>query len=305
MSHSHLYKNAKQGKKENPPHPNARASEKMEEFSLQRSSSSFCSPPASKKAFSYSQANHAQNRLIIQENLSFLQSQKEEAQGQKKKRFLTSPTQKKNNHVRSLSESFINLIMVDGKKSKAEKIFSQTLKKLARHLQSDMKRENRSKREIALFDRKENPPCVHFALQNVSKRVDGSLPSKEEHLLGNTKQESLLVLRRRVEKGNVHNLIQKAIDNVKPTLQVRKVRVARSIYQVPFIMKKRRQERSAVRWIIENAKRKSRYSGSTFSECLAQVVLEAFMGQGQVKEKRDQLHRTAEANRTYLRYRWW
>lgn len=281
MSRFHFHKNARQDKKENPSRLNARVSQKMEEFPLQNSSDSLYSLAPSKKGFSSLQANHAQNRLIVQENLPFPQSQKQEAQGERKKRFLTGSIQSKSNHVRSLSESFINLIMVDGKKSKAEKIFSQTLKKLAHHLQSDMKREKRSRREILLLDRKGNHLC---------------LPSKEE---------SLLVLRNPVEKGNVHNLIQKAIDNVKPTLQVRKVRVARSIHQVPFIMKRRRQERSAVRWIIENAKRKSRYSVSTFSECLAQVVLEAFMGQGQVREKRDQLHRTAEANRTYLRYRWW
>lgn len=220
--------------------------------------SSTCFPSSNKKVFSYSDSSRAQNGPNLKDG---------------RKRSLTSPTPNKRNHVKTLSESFINLIMVDGKKSKAEKIFSQTLKNLTQHLENHVEREKKNKREITLFARKENG--------------------------------SLLILGDLIGNRNVHHLIEKAINNVKPTLQVRKVRVARSIYQVPFIMRKKRQERSAIRWIIESAKKKSGHSGFTFSECLAQTVLEAFMGQGQVKEKRDQLHRTAEANRTYLRYRWW
>ena len=76
-------------------------------------------------------------------------------------------------------------------------------------------------------------------------------------------------------------------------------------------MNKKRQEKGGIRWIIEGAKKRSTSSHfakqnvrATFSECLALSVLEAFVGQGQAREKRDQLHRTAEANRAYLRYRW-
>lgn len=199
---------------------------------------------------------------------------------QKRKRWLTSPIPNKKSHTLTLSESFVNLIMVDGKKGKAERIFSQTLKKLAEYLQNNVEGKHDKKKKITNLNRKENP--------------------------------TLLILSDKIEKRNVYQVLQKAIDNVKPTLQVRKVRIARSIYQVPFIMKKERQERNAARWIIEGAKKKSSHSlfakqnvRATFSECLALSVLEAFMGQGQARERRDQLHRTAEANRAYLRYRWW
>ena len=185
----------------------------------------------------------------------------------------TSPSPEEESHAASLSQSFVNLIMVDGKKSKAERIFSQTLKKLAGYLQDDVEKKSNKKKEINLFDKGSSTP--------------------------------LLIISDQVEKRNVYHFLQRAINNVKPTLQVRKVRIARSIYQVPFIMKRERQEKNAVRWIIESAKKKSRHSGATFSECLASSVLEAFTAQGQAREKRDQLHRTAEANRAYLRFRWW
>lgn len=291
MNRLHFQKNVRQYKKINSPRPNVDASQKIKKLPLQKSSTFFPFLSPTQKPSSYSQSNCAQSQLTLQQNWR-------KGEGEKK-RLLTTPIQNKNNHVRTLSESFINLIMVDGKKSKAEKIFSQTLKKVSHYLQSDIKKKNVGKKEVILLNRKENQrnhaSSLHFALQNV----------REEVVSISNMEEPLFILKNGIEKRNVYHLIQKAVNNVKPTLQVRKVRVARSIYQVPFIMRKERQERSAVRWIIENAKRKSRHSGSTFSECLAQVVLEAFTGQGQVREKRDQLHRTAEANRTYLRYRWW
>ncbi len=211
---------------------------------------------------------------LVKKN-SFFSSNQETfySENLKKKRWFGSPIPDKRDHTLTLSESFVNLIMIHGKKRKAEKIFSQTLKNLAKYLQSDVERENHKKKETALFYREEKDP--------------------------------VLLLSDKIENRSVHYLLQKAIDNVKPTLQVRKVRIARSIYQVPFIMKRKRQEKNAIRWIVESAKKKSRHSGATFSECLAQAVLEAFLAQGQAREKRDQLHRTAEANRAYLRYRWW
>ncbi len=170
---------------------------------------------------------------------------------EKRKRLLTSSVLDGKKHALTLSESFVNLIMVHGQKVKARKIFSQTLKKLAEHLQNNVESQNHKKKEVTLLNRGEN--------------------------------QSLLVVSDKIEKRNVYHLLQKAINNVKPTLQVRKVRIARSVYQVPFIMKEGRQERNAVRWIIESAKKKSGHSGTTFSDCLAQAVLDAFAGQGQAR----------------------
>lgn len=231
--------------------------------------------------------DHSDSQPLLKKSGSFhtrLNQNALDLESRKKKRWFISPTPNKKSHTPTLSESFVNLIMVDGKKGKAEKIFSQTLKKLAEHLQNGgfhhVEGKPQKKKKITDLNRKENA--------------------------------TLLVLSDKIEKRNVYGVLQKAIDNVKPTLQVRKVRIARSIYQVPFIMNKKRQEKGGIRWIIEGAKKRSTSSHfakqnvrATFSECLALSVLEAFVGQGQAREKRDQLHRTAEANRAYLRYRWW
>jgi len=274
MEDFYSYKNVKQNGRKDHLNLGVRGNQRIELSRLQTKKSLYSFP---KRSFcSYLEANRSEKAL-------HLESQKKRksrlaqiscfAKGNKSKICTNTPIPEKRNHVWSLSESFVNLIMVDGKKSKAEKIFSQTLKKLAEYLQDDVERKSHKKKEINLSDKGESGP--------------------------------LLTISDRVEKRNVHHLLQKAINNVKPTLQVRKIRIARSVYQVPFIMKRKRQEKNAARWIIESAKKKSRHSGITFSECLASCVLDAFTAQGQAREKRDQLHRTAEANRAYLRYRWW
>ena len=109
------------------------------------------------------------------------------------------------------------------------------------------------------------------------------------------------------EKSDISilQLVFQALENVKPSLEVRKVRVAGSTYLVPCVLSKKRQETLALRWIIESARKKKKNSKYSLSECLADELLNASKKQGQARQKRDELHRLAEANRAYIRYRWW
>lgn len=100
-------------------------------------------------------------------------------------------------------------------------------------------------------------------------------------------------------------LVKIAINNVKPSLEVRKVRIAGTTYQVPAILDKKKSISQAIRWIIESARTRKNRSKSTFSVCLAEEFLDAFQKQGKARQKRDQLHNIASANRAYIRYRWW
>lgn len=100
------------------------------------------------------------------------------------------------------------------------------------------------------------------------------------------------------------NILYQAIENVKPPLELRKVRKGGTTYQVPAIVSQKRQERLAIKWIIESAKKKNKKSNS-FSESLVTEILEAFNKTGRVRQKRDEILKIAEFNRAYTRYRWW
>lgn len=100
-------------------------------------------------------------------------------------------------------------------------------------------------------------------------------------------------------------IISKALENITPNLEVRKVRVAGSTYIVPAVLSKKKQETLALKWIIESAKKRQKNSKLDISTCLADEILDASKKLGHARQKRDELHRLAQMNRAYIRYRWW
>ena len=110
-----------------------------------------------------------------------------------------------------------------------------------------------------------------------------------------------------IEKENILNvfsIIENAIINVSPFLEVRKVRVSGKTRQIPSMIQKNRQQTLAIRWLIEAAKKRKKKT-SAFSECLAAEFLGAVEKQGGARQKRNEFHKIAYSNRTFLRYRWW
>ena len=101
------------------------------------------------------------------------------------------------------------------------------------------------------------------------------------------------------------NILSTLVENVRPCIEIRKVRVARATYQVPAQISKSKGQSLALRWIIEFAKKRKFSDKISFAEALAQELRLAHKKQGLVRDRRSQLHRLAETNRSYMRYRWW
>jgi small subunit ribosomal protein S7 len=102
------------------------------------------------------------------------------------------------------------------------------------------------------------------------------------------------------------SLLHQAVYNVKPLFEVKKVRVAGTTYQVPSLVESHRQESLAINWLIQSAsERKQKNPSQTFENCLAFEIFEAFQKQGQARNKRNELHKLAEANRAFSHFRWW
>lgn len=100
-------------------------------------------------------------------------------------------------------------------------------------------------------------------------------------------------------------VLSQALENVTPSLEVRKVRVSGSTYLVPAVLSKKKQETLALKWLVEAAKKKQSHGSLDFSTCLADEILDASRKLGQARQKREELHRLAQMNRAYIRYRWW
>lgn len=130
---------------------------------------------------------------------------------------------------------FVNVIMVDGKKSVAEKILYNALDKASERSKSDA---------IDMFD--------------------------------------------------------KALDNVRPVVEVKSRRVGGATYQVPVEVRHSRRDALAMRWIVEAARKRNE---RTMTDKLAAELFEAAEGRGGAMKKREDVHRMAEANKAFSHFR--
>lgn len=94
---------------------------------------------------------------------------------------------------------------------------------------------------------------------------------------------------------------EKALDNVKPHLEVKARRVGGATYQVPMDVRPDRQVSLSVRWLISYARARGEKG---MSNKLANELLDAFNGRGGAVKKREDTHRMAEANKAFAHYRW-
>lgn len=96
-------------------------------------------------------------------------------------------------------------------------------------------------------------------------------------------------------------VFKKAIDNIKPQLEVKPRRVGGATYQVPVEVPQRRAITLALRWLVNFAKTRRE---KTMAERLAGEILDAYNKTGSSIKKREDLHKMAEANRAFAHYRW-
>ena len=96
-------------------------------------------------------------------------------------------------------------------------------------------------------------------------------------------------------------LFHDALENVKPTLEVRSRRVGGATYQVPVEVRPERRQALAIRWIIQTAQKRSE---KTMMERLAGELLDASSSRGAAFKKREDTLKMAEANRAFSHYRW-
>jgi small subunit ribosomal protein S7 len=95
--------------------------------------------------------------------------------------------------------------------------------------------------------------------------------------------------------------VKRAIENVKPPLEVRSRRVGGATYQVPVEVKPRRASTLAIRWIVDYSRDRRE---KTMSECLANELMDAANGLGASMKKRDDMQKMAESNKAFAHYRW-
>ena len=101
--------------------------------------------------------------------------------------------------------------------------------------------------------------------------------------------------------GDPQKMFHDALDNVKPSVEVRSRRVGGATYQVPVEVRPLRRQALAIRWLIDTARGRSE---NTMTDRLSNELLDAANNRGTAVKKREDTHRMADANKAFSHYRW-
>lgn len=109
------------------------------------------------------------------------------------------------------------------------------------------------------------------------------------------------VLAKQKPSPNPLEILQRAVDNVKPRLEVKPRRVGGATYQVPMEVPHDRQNALALRWLVKFAGARK---GVPMRQALAGEILDAYRGQGSAIRRRDEVHKMAQSNKAFAHFRW-
>jgi len=109
------------------------------------------------------------------------------------------------------------------------------------------------------------------------------------------------IVKKQLNEEDIIKVFHKAIDNVRPRLEVKPRRVGGATYQVPIEVRQERGTSIALRWIRDYAKTKK---GKAMEEKLAEEILAAYRGEGSAIKKRDDTHKMAESNKAFAHFKW-
>jgi small subunit ribosomal protein S7 len=148
--------------------------------------------------------------------------------------------------------------------------------------------------------RRESLPDPKFGSELIARfvnmlMIDGKKSTAEGIIYGALEQVA------QKKGGDGISLMEQALDNVRPLVEVKSRRVGGATYQVPIEVRAVRRNSLAMRWIIDSARKRSEKS---MAQRLAGEIMDAADSRGAAVKKREDTHRMAEANKAFSHYRW-
>jgi small subunit ribosomal protein S7 len=134
----------------------------------------------------------------------------------------------------------------------------------------------------------------------IAKFVNSLLKQGKKSIAENILYRSIDIVQEQSGEDGL-KVFKKALENVKPLLEVKSRRVGGATYQVPIEVKPARRQSLASRWIIDSARKRPEHS---LELRLAAELLDAANNRGAAMKKREDVHRMAEANKAFSHYRW-
>ena len=144
------------------------------------------------------------------------------------------------------------------------------------------------------------PDAIYGSLQ-LSKFINHLMLAGKKSLAQRLVYDALERVKEKSGDDDALDVFKRAMDNVRPVLEVKSRRVGGSTYQVPIEVYPRRRTSLAMRWLIDAARSRGE---RTMTERLCNELLDASSGRGSAVKKREDTHRMAEANKAFAHYRW-
>ena len=148
--------------------------------------------------------------------------------------------------------------------------------------------------------RRELAPDPKYRSLLVTQVVNKVLQEGKRSLAERVMYDALDIIEAKTGSDPVATL-KRAVDNVRPQLEVRPRRVGGATYQVPVEVRPRRSNTLAIRWIVGYSRQRRE---KTMAERLANELLDASNGVGAAVKRREDMHKMAESNKAFAHYRW-
>ena len=148
--------------------------------------------------------------------------------------------------------------------------------------------------------RRETQPDVRYGSVLVARFINKVMQKGKKSVAARIVYDALDIAQEQAKRSPLE-VMEEAVRNVSPVLEVKPRRVGGSTYQVPVEIRESRREALAMRWLIQAARVQK---GKAMSQCLANELFDAFNETGTAVKKKEDTHRMAEANKAFSHYRW-
>ena len=142
-----------------------------------------------------------------------------------------------------------------------------------------------------------------YGSELVSKIINGCMIEGKKSVAAKQIYAAIDLIAEQTGKNGLEYLTE-AMENVKPTIEVRSRRVGGASYQVPTPIRPERRDSLAIRWVLNAAKARSNNPTRTLADKIAAEVLEAHENTGAAIKKKLDTHKMAEANKAFAHFRW-
>ena len=147
----------------------------------------------------------------------------------------------------------------------------------------------------------ETPPDPRYSNRLVQKMINMLMFDGKKSVSERVVYDAFDLLKKSAGTNDVLTVFHKAIENVRPHVELKARRVGGATYQIPIEVRHDRGMSLALRWLRTAARARK---GAPMSKRLSDELIAAFKGEGSAVKKREEIHKMAEANRAFAHYRW-